>query len=130
MKHMSAKAFITGNITREPEMKDIGGQKACVFSVATRTSTKDRESGEYITNFYDCTYFGKLAEGFCARAQKGTGVAVIGDVCAQAYVSNGEARPALRIKADSVDAMSRLKETGAAPGRAATHSTPDMDIPF
>lgn len=125
---MSAKAFITGNITREPEMKDIGGQKACVFSVATRTSTKDRESGEYITNFYDCTYFGKLAEGFFARAQKGTGVVVIGDVCAQAYLSNGEARPALRIKADSVEAMSRLKEAGTS--RSAAPSTPDMDIPF
>lgn len=125
---MAAKAWITGNITRDPEMAMIGGQNACKFTVAVRTSTKDKDSGNYIVNYYDCTYYGKLGENFYARAQKGTGVTVVGDVCAHAYVSNNEARPAMRMRVDTAEAMSRLKDAAAPTHTAST--APDMDIPF
>lgn len=119
MIHMAAKITITGNLTREPEMKTLGGQQACVFNVAVRTRAKNADGG-YKSNFYDCTFFGKMGEYFMARAQKGTGVVVMGDLTADAWLSNGEARPTLRINVDNAECMARLKEAGAAQASAPT----------
>ena len=130
---MAAKITITGNLTREPEMKTLGGQSAATFSVAVRTRAKNSD-GSYKSNFYDCTFFGKMGEYFMARAQKGTGVVVIGDLTADAYVgTNGnsnEARPTLRINVDSAECMARLKETGAATVQPTAPAASDDVIPF
>lgn len=129
---MAAKITITGNLTRDPEMKTLGGQSACTFAVAVRTRTKSSD-GSYKSNFYDCTFFGKMGEYFMSRAQKGTGVVVIGDLTADAYASNNgnsnEPRPVLRVNVDSAECMSRLKEPGAAATQPAP-SASDNVIPF
>lgn len=124
---MAAFMTIVGNLTRDPEMKTLGGQQACVFSVAARTRTKG-EDGAYKSNFYDCTFFGKMGEYFMSRAQKGTAVTVMGDLTADAYLSNDEARPSLRLHVASAECQGRMKEAGSAPARE-TAST-DNTIPF
>lgn len=128
---MAAKLTITGNLTRDPEMKTLGGQNAATFSVAVRTRTKNAD-GSYKSNFYDCTFFGKMGEYFMARAQKGTGVVVIGDLTADVYApAGGQARPSLRLNVDTAECMARLKEAGAAaPAEQAAHTAADDTIPF
>jgi len=129
---MAAKIAITGNLTKDPELKDIGSQKACVFSVAVRTHVK--KDGAYKTDYYDCTYFGKMGEAMYARAQKGTGVTVWGSFASDAYMSGNEPRAALRINVDAVDCMSRLKESGPAPTRRSSVAAMDQSdsniLPF
>lgn len=120
---MAAKIAITGNLTKDPEMKTYGGKPACVFSVATRTRTKDAD-GNYKTNYYNCTWFGSFAQGFCSRAQKGTGVTVWGDLTADTYGANGDPRVSLSVTVDSVEAQARLRESGAAPAAAAEEVAP------
>lgn len=122
---MAAKVTVIGNLTRDPEMKTLGGQQAATFSVAVRTRAKNAD-GTYKSNFYDCTFFGKMGEYFMTRAQKGTGVTVIGDLAVDVYTpTNGEARPSLRLTVDTAECMSRIKDASA-PARAA-----DSDvIPF
>jgi len=127
---MAAFTTITGNLTRDPEMKTIGAQQACVFSVAARTRTKN-DDGTYKTNFYDCTFFGKMGEFFMARAQKGTAVTVVGELTADAYLSNGEARPSLRLNVNVAECQGRMKEPGSAPAKRETASRADENIaPF
>lgn len=127
---MAAKLTITGNLTRDPEMKTLGNQPACTFTVAVRTRTKNAD-GSYKPNYYDCTFFGKMGEYFMARAQKGTGVVVIGDLTADVYTpSGGQARPSLRLNVDAAECMARLKEAEAAPAQQAAHSAADDVIPF
>lgn len=126
---MAAKITITGNITREPEMKTLGNQPACTFTVGVRTRTKSSD-GSYKSNFYDCTFFGKMGEYFMSRAQKGTGVVVIGDLTADTYMSNGEPRPSLRVTVDTAECMSRLKEAGSAPTQRTEQASEDNSIPF
>lgn len=119
---MAAKITITGNLTRDPELKQLGGQSAAAFTVAVRTRAKNND-GSYKSNFYDCTLFGKLGEYFMARAQKGTGVVVIGDLVADAYIgkqgNSNEARPTLRVSVDTAECTSRMKEAGTAVAAAA-----------
>lgn len=106
---MSAYTTIIGNVCANPEMRMIGQQAACTFRVAAHTNSKDK-NGEYITNFYDCTIFGKRGERFCNRAQKGSSVTVWGESSAVEYTDkNGQLRTALRINADNGEVHTKIK---------------------
>ena len=56
-------------------------QKFTTFSIATKTSYKDKESGEYIshTEWHHCIVFGKFGE-FAATLKKGAHVQVEGEI--------------------------------------------------
>lgn len=110
---MAAKLAITGNLTKDPELKPLGGKQACVFTVAVRTRLKNTADGTYKSNFYDCTWFGTFAEGFYNRIQKGTGVTVWGELAADTYTAGDTTRMALKVTVDTAEAQSRLKETAS-----------------
>lgn len=133
---MSAFTSISGNLTRDPELRKVGDQNVASFTVAVNTACKD-QSGEYITNFYDCSWFGKRGESFVAYAQKGTGVIVHGSVAMVGYKSKtGEDRTSLRVNVSDVEITARGKgshkpaDQDAAPATKPA-STPTADsMPF
>lgn len=129
---MAARANILGNLVRDAEVRDLGGQKACVFSVAVRTPIKDRE-GNYVSNFYECTLWGKRGETFGAAAKKGNRVSVWGSFAMTDYVTKeGEKRSSLRMTADDAELLERSAAAAqAAPAASASrHKAADDDIPF
>ena len=70
---------IGGNLTRDPDQKDLGnGRMVVEFTVAnTRYNKRTRE--EY-TTFYRVTVWNEyLQQRILSRCQKGTGVVVVGD---------------------------------------------------
>lgn len=75
-----SKAIITGNLTRDPELRTTpNGASVCSFSVAVNRVYKDssgeqRESVSYI----DCSAWGRLGEMISQYAKKGSGVLVSG----------------------------------------------------
>ena len=106
---MSANVFFSGNLTRDPEMRQVGAQNVCRFSVAVNTSTKDKE-GNYVSNYYECSLWGKRADSFMRRAQKGTVVAVAGDLVAQSYLAkDGTNKTSLAVSVNAVDVLARRK---------------------
>lgn len=106
---MAAKISFVGNLTRDPEMSQAAGQNVCRFSVAVRTTAKDQE-GNYITNFYDCSLWGRRGDYLMQHAQKGTSVFVNGELVIASYqAKDGSTRTALRVNADSADPVARLK---------------------
>ena len=75
-----SKAIITGNITRDPELRSTpNGTSVCSFSVAVNRVYRDTngEQKEDVS-FIDCSAWGKLAEMIANYAKKGTGVLVSG----------------------------------------------------
>ena len=75
-----SKAIITGNITRDPELRTTpSGSSVCSFSVAVNRVYKDA-SGEQKedVSFIDCSAWGKLGEMISQYAKKGSGVLVSG----------------------------------------------------
>lgn len=125
---MAAKLAITGNLTRDPEMKTLGGKSACTFTVAVRTRLKNAD-GSYKSNFYDCVWFGSFAEGFFNRIQKGTGVTVWGELAADTYTVGDNTRMSLSVTVDTAEAQSRLKESGNARASAPANTDENV-IPF
>lgn len=75
-----SKAIITGNLTRDPELRSTtGGSSVCSFSVAVNRTYRgnDGENKEEVS-FIDCSAWGKLGEMIAQYGKKGTGVLVSG----------------------------------------------------
>lgn len=75
-----SKAIITGNLTRDPELRTTpNGASVCGFSVAVNRVYRD-SNGEQRedVSFIDCSAWGKLGEMIAQYAKKGSGVLVSG----------------------------------------------------
>ena len=75
-----SKAIITGNLTRDPELRSTtSGSSVCSFSVAVNRTYRgaDGESKEDVS-YIDCSAWGKLGEMIAQYAKKGSGVLVSG----------------------------------------------------
>lgn len=74
------KAFILGNVTKDPEMRYTpNGQGVTSFGVATNRRWKDQAGAiQEETQFHDVVAWGKLAETLTQILKKGNKVAVIG----------------------------------------------------
>ena len=70
-----SKAIITGNLTRDPELRTTSnGANVCSFSVAVNRVYKDA-SGEQkeAVSYIDCSAWSRLGEMIAQYAKKGTG---------------------------------------------------------
>ena len=75
-----SKAIITGNLTRDPELRTTpNGASVCSFSVAVNRVFKD-SNGEQKedVSYIDCSAWGRLGEMISQYAKKGSGVLVSG----------------------------------------------------
>ena len=74
------KAFIIGNLTRDPELKSLpSGIKVTSFSVATNRVWKDQSGAKKeATDFHNVVVFGRQAETAAQYLKKGSNVLVEG----------------------------------------------------
>ena len=83
------KAILIGFLGGDAEVRTgKNNQKFTTLSLATKTSYKDKESGEYIshTEWHRCVVFGKLGE-FAATLKKGAHIQVEGELRSRKYDS-------------------------------------------
>lgn len=82
-------------------------QKFTTFSLATKTSYKSKESGEYVsqTEWHRCIVFGKFGE-FAATLKKGAHVQIEGEIRHTEYTPKKARKP---VRADSIRVTSILK---------------------
>lgn len=74
------KAFIIGNLTRDPELKALpSGIKVCSFSVATNRVWKDKNGArQEAADYHNVVVFGRQAETVAQYMRKGSQVMVEG----------------------------------------------------
>ena len=102
------RATLIGYLGNDAEVRNgKNDQKFTTFSVATKTSYKDKESGEYIshTEWHRCIVFGKFGE-FAATLKKGAHVQVEGEIRHTEYTPKKAKKP---LRTDSVRVTSILK---------------------
>ncbi len=75
-----SKAIITGNLTRDPELRTTtSGTQVCAFSVAVNRTYRDASgNNQEAVSFIDCTAWARAAEIISQYAKKGTGILVSG----------------------------------------------------
>jgi single-strand DNA-binding protein len=115
------KAYIIGNLTREPELKALpSGIKVCNFAVATSRSYKDKEGErKETTEFHNVVAFGKLGELTAQYLKKGQQALVEGRLQTRSWdTANGEKRYRTEIIADNV--QFGFKANGSGPAGASS----------
>ncbi|HEX8959116.1 MAG TPA: single-stranded DNA-binding protein [Solirubrobacterales bacterium] len=123
---------ITGNLTRDPELRSTGGgTSVCDLRVAVNSRRKDGQTGEWVDkpNYFDVTVWGAQGENCSNYLSKGRPVAVEGRLdWSEWEAKDGSGkRQAVRIVANSVQFL------GSRDGQAGTNGnggfSPSSDVP-
>jgi single-strand DNA-binding protein len=100
------RVVITGNLTRDPELRSTpGGMSICGLRVAVNGRKKDADSGQWVDkpNYFDVTVFGSQGENCAQYLAKGRPVAVEGRLNWREWeAQDGSKRQAVDIIADTV----------------------------
>lgn len=131
-----SKAIITGNLTRDPELRSTtGGASVCSFSVAVNRVYRDG-SGEQKeeVSFIDCSAWNKLGEMIAQYAKKGSGVLVSGRLHQRSWEDkDGNKRSSVEIVVEDFNftgaSASRDGNGGNYSAAASTEAAPVADIP-
>ena len=127
------KAIITGNLTRDAELRSTGGGLSVAnFAVAVNERVKNNSTGEWEdrANYIDCTMFGRRAEALAQYMTKGTKVTIEGKLRWSQWEKNGEKRSKVEVVVDEVELMARGDKRAAEPAAAHQGGVYDEDIPF
>ena len=126
---MSNSTAITGNLTREPEIRYTrDGQATTLLGVAVNRRWQDRQTKEWeeSTSFFDVVCWRDLAENAALSLSKGMRVVVIGRLEQRSWETDeGERRSKVEIVADEVGPslrfataeVQRTARRGSGPGR-------------
>lgn len=94
------KVFEIGYLTREPEK--VEGQDLCKLTMAVRNDYKNKD-GEYDSEFFNCSVWGKLSESCLKYLHKGSQVAVEGSLHIRKYEKDGIQRYLPEIKVEKME---------------------------
>lgn len=97
-------AVITGNVTRDPELRYTpSGSAVCSFGVATNHSVKKDDQWTDIPTFHNIVVWGKQAEYISNTVKKGMKVSLTGRIDNRQYdAKDGTKKYISEIVADSV----------------------------
>lgn len=138
------RVTITGNLTRDPELKSTGGgMSICKLGVAVNHRRKDNQSGEWIEepNYFDVTVFGSQGDNCATYLSKGRPVAVDGRLAWSSWdAQDGTKRSKVEIIANVVQFLGSRGDApaqgggdqggaGFAPAPEAPADTSDFNSP-
>lgn len=111
------KAFLVGNLTRDPELRTTSsGIPVCSFSIAINRRFRNA-SGQQETDFINITAWRQLAELCSKYLVKGRKVGVVGSIQTRTYeAQDGSKRNAFEVVADEVEFLSPQQGGGASGG--------------
>lgn len=110
------KAFISGNLTREPELRSTtSGMAVLQFSVAVNDRKKNQSTGEWedYPNYIDCIMFGNRADSVSRILSKGTKVSIEGKLRWSQWEKDGQKRSKIEVVVDEVEILSSPKRSEA-----------------
>ena len=130
------KVFLSGNLTRDPEVKYTpNGKAVSKFGIAINRRYKNAEGGQPDVDFFNLTAWDKTAE-FCGRyLRKGSRVLVEGRLQTYSYqAQDGTKRSGVDIQIDNIEFASSKREGDSGerftPKPSSTPSNTDFDDDF
>ena len=129
------KVTIIGFLGNDAEVRTANDRSFTTFQVATKSSYKDKKSGEYVsqTEWHRCVVFGNLSE-FAGTLKKGAHIQVEGELRSREYDSKktDSKQRIWEIRVDSILKLDRAEKSapeehendavtfGSAPSRTGT----------
>lgn len=102
---------ITGNLTREPELRNTqGGTAVLSFGIAVNDRRKN-SSGQWedVPNFFECVTFGNRATALSDILAKGMKVAIAGKLHYSSWEKDGQKHSKVDIIAQEIELMQNRK---------------------
>jgi len=94
---------INGRLVREAELKfSTGGTAILKFSIAVNRSVKKGDKWEDEASFFDCTFFGKMAESVNQYLSKGKQVSIVGELVQNRWEKDGKQMSRVEINVNHV----------------------------
>jgi single-strand DNA-binding protein len=127
---------ITGNLTRDPELRHLGsGTAVCKLRVAVNSRRKDGQTGEWVDkpNYFDVTVWGAQGENCASYLAKGRPVAIEGRLDWREWEKDGVKRQSVEIIANSVQFLGSRDGSGGGGGGGGGNESggfsPSSDVP-
>lgn len=128
---------ITGNLTREPELRSTaGGTDVLSFGIAVNDRRKNA-SGQWedVPNFFECVTFDNRATALSDILTKGMKVAIAGKLHSSSWEKDGQKHSKVNIIANEIELMQNRKPQQEQPQQdyqSGYQQQPTMydDIPF
>ncbi len=115
------KIWICGNISTELNLKEIGNNKLCEFSLAVRRDEKT-------TDFINCVVWNKQAENLVKYQSKGSKISIIGILCVDKYQAGDKTRYKTYVRVNEIEFLgSKPKETQYEQIKATTRMNEDYN---
>lgn len=129
---------LTGRLTRDSELRYTnGGMAIAKFSIAVNRRTKKVDQWVDEASFFDCSLFGKSAEGVSQFLSKGQQVAINGSLVQSRWEQDGQNRSRVEVMVNSLTLLgSKSDEQPRQAAPQALESEPSMSnfsddrIPF
>ncbi|HHT81110.1 MAG TPA: single-stranded DNA-binding protein [Spirochaetales bacterium] len=98
---------LVGRLTRESELRySSGGMAICSFSLAVNRRKRTADNRwEDEANFFNCTMFGKSAEGLNQYLEKGRQVSILGELRQSRWEQDGQNRSRVEIVVNSLQLL-------------------------
>ena len=109
------KVFISGNLTRDAEMRMTqSGMAVVAFSVAVNDRKKNNHTGEWenVPNFVDCVLYGKYGEALQSKLVKGAAVVIQGHLHYSSWERDGVKRSKLEVIAEEIPEIRQPQTQG------------------
>jgi single-strand DNA-binding protein len=109
------KVSLIGSLGGDAEVRNANNRSFTILSVATKSSYKDKKSGERVshTEWHSCVVFGKLSE-FASTLKKGAHIQVEGELRSREYDSKktDSKQRVWEIRVDSILKLDRAEKAG------------------
>lgn len=126
----------TGNLTRDPEIKDIttrSEKKTKVANMRIAVNGRVKSGDEWVdrAHYFDLTVYGAQADAIGRYLSKGSAIAIDGHLEYQEWEKDGEKKDRVIIIGDSVQFTDGRKDSdGDREPAAAAAGSVEEDIPF
>jgi single-strand DNA-binding protein len=127
------RVVLTGNLTRDPELRSTGGGlSVCKLGIAVNTRRKNGATGawEEKPNYFRVTVFGAQGENCAQYLKKGRPVAIDGRLEWSQWETDGQKRESIDIIADSVQFLGGRDDAGNGNGFSSSSQATESDIPI
>ena len=128
------KVLILGHCGKDPELRQVGENQVCNFSIATSEKWKGRDGEQHEkTEWHRISAWGKLAEVCSKYISKGDLVYVEGRIQTSEFEKDWQEPQSTEINAQTVQFLGGKKERKEEKPyneKAFTPPTPDEEVPF
>lgn len=101
---------VSGNLVRDPELKNVGESKVVSFSVAVNTVRGSGDNRREDTSYVDCEAWGRQAEVIAQYMKKGDPILVNGELRQDRWEdTDGNKRSKIKVNVSRFDFMSKGK---------------------